>query len=199
VALLDSEVARVKIELGYNLLNVGAIPYVGITALFEQIVQPYLSSGAITTSSTTVTASGSAAVASLTLANPTGFSLFDRVIVDVDGQQEAATVRRVNAGAIDLLLSGSHSGTYPVTVEAGEAVVRETLKRIDDVKSAMAGVLGEGSLKKVDEIEFYQNKDSLFGSLGVQLSFWRDELAAALGIQSMWKARAAAGQRMAVY
>lgn len=201
MALLNSEIWRIKAELGYTLLNIGAEPYIGVTSLFDQVTRPFLSSGSVTTSSTSVSAQSAPALVSLTLADATGFGLFDRVIIDVDDQQEAATVRRVNGSSIDLLLSGAHAGTYPVTVEAGEAVVRENLKRIVDVKAAMAGVFGEGALKKVDEVEFYQvsANDSLFGSLGKQLAFWRDELASSLGIQSMWRMRSAAGQRMSVY
>ena len=199
MALLTSELTRTKAELGFNLLNIGAIPYIGITALFEQVIQPYLSAGALTTSATTVAAASPAAVVTLTLADATGFSLFDRVALDVDGQQEIATVRRVNGSAIDLLLTGAHSGTYPVTVEGGESIVRENLRHIFDVKNAMAGVFGQGALKKVDEIEFYQTPSSLFGNLGQQLMFWRDELASCLGIESMWRMRGAGAQRMAVY
>jgi|SRR4051812_26639129 hypothetical protein len=207
MALLDSEIARLKAELGYNLLNVGAEPYIGITSLFSQIIKPYLSSGAITTSSTAVTQQSAPTAIALTLASATGFSQFDRVVVDVDGAQETASVRAISGSAITVLLSGAHSGTYPVTVEGGEAIVRENLGRILGVKTQMATVLGEGQLKKVDEVEFYQSPlaassslgGGLFATLAAQLTFWRDELASCLGIQSMWKSRQSAGSRMSVY
>lgn len=207
MALLSSEVWRVKAELGYNLLNIGAEPYIGVTSLFEQVIKPYLSSGAITTSSTVVTAQDGPTAVTLTLASAIGFSQFDRVIVDVDANQEAASVRAISGNNITVLLSGAHSGTYPVTVEGGEGIVRETLSRIQSVKTQMAATLGEGQLKKVDEVEFYQSPmavsaslgGGIFGMLAAQLAFWRDELASILGIQSMWKLRASAGARLSVY
>jgi len=207
MALLNSELARIKAELGFNLLNVGAIPYISITSLFEQVIQPYLSAGAITTSSTVVSAQTSPTAVTLTLASTTGFSQFDRVIVDVDDQQEAASIRAISGASITLLLSGAHSGTYPVTVEGGEAIVRENLRRIMAVKTAMADVLGEGELKKVDEVEFYQSANAkaasvgggLFANLSAQLTYWRNELASCLGIASMWSQRASGGQRLSVY
>lgn len=207
MALTSSELRRVKAELGFNLLAIGAEPYISITAVFEQVIQPNLTAGAITTSSTAVVAQSAPTAATLTLTSATGFSQFDRVIVDIDDAQEAASVRAVSSNTITLLLSGAHSGTYPVTVEAGEAIVRENLRRIQDVKAQMAVTFGEGQLKKVDEVEFYQSPmavmaglgGGLFAQLAAQLSFWRDELAACLGIQSMWRMRGAAAQRMAVY
>lgn len=207
MALLASEVWRIKGELGYNLLNIGAEPYIGVTSIFDQVIKPFLSSGAVTTSSTAVTAQGAPAPVTLTLASAAGFSQFDRVIIDVDSNQETATVRAISGSQITVLLSGAHSGTYPVTVEGGEAVIREALSRITSVKAQMATVLGEGQLKKVDEVEFYQSPAAisaglgggLFAQLGAQLTFWRGELSAYLGVESMWSRKAAAGQRLAVY
>jgi hypothetical protein len=41
--LTDSEISRLKYETGFNLLTVGAEPYIGVTALFSQVIQPFLS------------------------------------------------------------------------------------------------------------------------------------------------------------
>jgi hypothetical protein len=201
LALLDSEVARCKAELGYPLLS-QANPYIGITLLFEQVIQPYIGAGPSTTSSTAVTAvtsGGAPKPKAITLASATGFTAGARVILDVDDRQESATVQSITGADITLLLSGVHSGTYPVTVEGGEAIVREILGRIRATKTEMAGTFGEGALKQVDEVSFYQAGGSLFGVLGSQLAFWRDELAAVLGIQSMWARRRAGATRMSVY
>ncbi len=56
MALLDSEIARIKAELGYNLLTTGAVPYIGVTQVFEQVIQQNVLAGAKTTSATVVTA-----------------------------------------------------------------------------------------------------------------------------------------------
>ena len=61
MALTSAEVRRIRYELGYNVLAVGAEPYVGVTQLFEQVIQPYLTAGASTTSSTAVVASSTGA------------------------------------------------------------------------------------------------------------------------------------------
>jgi len=202
MALLQSELLRLKAELGFNVLSVGAEPYISIVALFDQVIGPYMTAGATTTSSTTVTAQDSPAPVTLTLASGAGFSEWNRVVVDVDGRQEIATARLVSGATVTLDLKRAHTGTYPVTVEGGESIVREYLARIAEVKSQMAGTFGEGQLKKVDEIEFYQSgggASTLFVNLGQQLSWWRDELASILGIRSGWQQKRAGGQRLAVY
>ncbi len=109
-------------------------------------------------------------------------------------------MRAVSGNTISVYLTKAHTGSYPVVVEAGESIVRDLLGKIRAVKDEMASTLGEGSLKQVDEIQFYAVKSkSLFGILGDQLMYWRDELAAALGIPSMWRLRAAGAQSLSVY
>ncbi len=198
MALLDSEVARCKAELGYPLLT-QANPYIGITLLFEQVVQPYLTGGATTTSATAVTAASTPTPAILVLGSGTGFTSGDRVVIDVDDRQEVVTARLVAGANLTVDLKLTHSGAYPVTVEGGESIIREDLRRIRECKSEMGSTFGEGSLKKVDEVEFYDTGGTLFGNIGQQLMYWREELAAHLGIQSMWSKRRAGAQRMSVY
>lgn len=201
MALLQSELDRIKAETGWNLLDVGALPYIGVTSLFEQIIGPNLRAGAVTSSSTGVTASpGGAALVALTLASAAGFSAGARVVVDVDDRQETVTLESISGLAASMLLSNAHSGTYPVTVEGGESIVREYLANIRNVKTQMAQAFGAGSLKAVDEVQFYDTKGrTLFGVLGEQLAFWRDELASALGIASMWRRNGGGSTRLSVY
>ncbi len=199
MALTQSELERCKYELGFTLIGT-AQPYIGdIVSIFETIIQPYLSSGAITTSSTTVAAATTPGPQTITLASATGFSTGCRVVLDVDERQESATVQSVTGSAISVLISKAHTGTYPVTVEGGESIVREILGHIRTVKAEMAQTFGVGSIKKVDEIEFYQTGGGrIFDNLGAQLGFWRDELASVLGIQSLWASRRG-GSSIAVY
>jgi len=200
MALLQSELIRLKAELGFNVLAVGAEPYISIVALFDQVIAPYMTAGAATTSSTSVSAQESLTPVTLTLADSTGFSEWCRVVVDVDARQEIATARAITGATVTLDLRRAHTGTYPVTVEGGESIVREYLARIREVKAEMAGTFGEGQLKQVDEISFYQSGvNTLFGNLGGQLAWWRDELASILGIRSGWQQKRAGGQRIAVY
>lgn len=201
MALLDSELAEIKAELGFNLLSVGAIPYVGVTSIFEQIIQANLSGGASTTSTTAVTAATSLTPVSLTLTSATGFSAGNRVVVDVNERQESSTVRSILGAVIVVDLQLTHSGTYPVTVEGPETIVRDRLRKIRAVKEELSSIFGEGALKRVDEIEFYDSGGQLFGTTSNGLMFWRDELAAAIGDVSLnlWRQRQSASSRMSVY
>lgn len=201
MALLDSEIAAVKYELGFNVMSVGAEPYIGVAAVFEQVIQPYTTSGASTTSSTSVLASSSPAVVTLTLASATGFSAGDAVIVDVDSLQERATIRSKSGSTITLLLSLAHSGTYPVTVEGGESLIRGILQKLKQLHGVSVGASGSGGalgvaaasagIKKVDEIEFFGGGGGLgsgvpqLEQLKKLINYWRDELAAILGIERL--------------
>jgi hypothetical protein len=126
--LTDAEIARCKIETGYNVMSNGASPWIDVVAVFEQVIQPYL-----------------------------------------DGEEACV-------------------------------IVREILANIVTVKTKMAETFGTGLLKAVDEIEFWNaGAQTQFGALGDQLKFWREQLAAALGIQSAWARRQQGAQRCAVY
>lgn len=205
MALTTADITRIKAELGWNVLTVGAEPFIGVAAIFSQVIQPFMTAGAITSSSTAVTAAAASTptAVTLTLADATGFTLGDRVFIDVDDGQESATIRSLSGASMGVLLRLGHTGTYPVTVDGGEGIVREILKNIRDVKKELATTFGVGAIKKVDEIEFYATRDrTLFGNLGDQLRYWRRELSQVLtngqGL-NMWERTAAAGQRLSVY
>lgn len=200
MALLDSELDRIRHETGWNLLNVGAEPYIGVAAIFSQVIQPNLRSGAVTSSATTVTAATTPTPVTLTLTSGTNFTTGDRVVIDVDDRQEVVTAQLVSGASLTVLLTKAHTGTYPVTVEGGETIVRECLSNIRAVKAKMATTFGEGTIRKVDELEFYQHgRAGMFGALGDQLMFWRDELCSAVGIGNQWRKRRAAGSSLALY
>lgn len=199
MALLDSEVVRIRAEMGFHVLTVSAEPYISYVSIFDQIIQPYTQAGAKTTSATAVEITAAPEQKTVVLASATGFASGARVVIDVDARQETVTVQNLSSTNLTALLSKPHAGTYPVTVEGGETILREILASIAATKTQLGLSSGEGSLKKVDEIEFYQSGDTTFGNLGLQLSFWRDQLAAALGLESMWQAKASGASRIAVY
>ncbi|HEV8248209.1 MAG TPA: hypothetical protein VGP93_20680, partial [Polyangiaceae bacterium] len=185
MALLDSEVARCKAELGYPLIG-QANPYIGVTLLFEQVIQPYLGAGATTTSSTSVTGDG--APFAIVLSVATGFAAGARVVVDVDGRQEKVTVQSLSGSSLTALFTKAHTGTYPVTVEGGESLVREKLGEIWSARVTRGKSQGRGALKAiVGDVEWYDSGMTSFASSSAEIDVLRDELAAILGIENLWR------------
>lgn len=200
MALLDSELYRIKAELGYNVLTIGSEPYISHMALFDQVIAPYLQAGAQTTSTTAVTAASTPTPVSLTLADASDFSSGDIVIVDVDSRQERATIQSLSGSSITLLLSLTHSGTYPVTVEGGEAMVRDFLARIAAVSDQIGEAVSTAGIKRVDDIEFaVESSSGQLSTLQEHRMYWRDELASALGLTNMWRLRTGGGSRVELY
>lgn len=189
MALLDSEIQRIKYELGYNVLSVGAEPYIGIAAIFDQVIKPYTLSGAITSSSTTVTASDTPTPVTITLASGTGFSTLCRVVIDVDDREEIVTAQNVSGNSLTVLLQKAHSGTYPVTVEGGESIIREILRHLRKIAATDGGldsaVDAAGIKELVGDVVFFgaNGEQSRFRTLRQAREYWRGELARALGLE----------------
>lgn len=195
MALLTSELERIKAELGYNLIGVGQ-PYIGTTALFEQAVQPYLSAGAATTSSTAIIGDGTPQA--ITLASATGFTAGDRFMVDVDGRQETLVAQSLSGTSLTAQFQKTHAGTYPVSVEGGESLVREKLVELWTARATRAQAQGAGALKAiVGDVEYYDSGKSSFASSNEEIDVLRDELAAILGVPNLWRARRS--NRLAMY
>lgn len=204
MALLTSEIYRCKAELGYNVLTINSEPRIDHVAIFDQVIQPYTQAGATTTSSTAVTAGSEPAPAVVLLASATGFTVGDTIVVDVDARQERATIQSLSGFAATVLLSNSHSGTYPVTVEGGEAIVRDILRKL----YALTGPGGQieafassAGLKRAEDIEWYANGSggsSKFDDLKRLRMYYRDELSSALGVPNMWRMRGGSS-RSALY
>lgn len=209
MALLTSEIIEVRTELGYNAMGVGAEPYVQYFGVFDQVVQTYLSNGAATTTSTVVVAAPSPTAATLTLASATGVHQGDLVIVDVDSLQEEVTVQAVSGSTITALLTLGHTGTYPVTVDGGEGIVRRILRAIRAIKKQLSNpttllAIGAGGLKKVDEIEFHASmakgySSTMIGALRNELAQLRDELASVLGVTNLRRLRQGQSRNLVNY
>jgi len=191
MALNQSEVQRIRYELGYNVLAAGAEPYIGVHAVFDQVIAVYLKAGASTTSSTAVVAAAAPAPVALTLTSAIGFAAGCSVVVDVDARQEVATVQSLAGAVATVLLSLAHAGTYPVSVEGGESMVREILGRLRTIASRLGGgAIDAAGVKKVDEIEFFAGSpDAQATALRGQQTYWRCELAGLLGVQNLRETR----------
>lgn len=201
MALLDSEVYRIKAELGYNVLTIGAIPFVAHTALFEQVIVPYMSSGATTTSTTSVTAASTPTPVVLTLADATGFSAGATVVIDVDDRQERVTIEKLSGASMTVLLSKAHATSYPVTVEGGESIVREYLGYLAECRSKINAASKTAGLKSAGRgaVEWYGGSGggTVLSSLRSIQSHWRNELASVLGLANL--SRRGGGSRTEVY
>ena len=194
--LTTAELRKIKHELGYNVVGAGAEAYISVVAVFEQVIQAYLTGGVATTCSTIVPAATLPTPVALTLVVPTGFNAGERVWIDVDDRQESATIQSASPPAITVLLSKAHTGTYPVTVESGETIVRELLGTIRLVDQAQMDVgLAAGGIKKADEVEFFGKAEggSPAAVLSGQREHWRRELASALGVVYLRGERSSGG------
>lgn len=180
MTLNTSEITRVKHELGFNMLLVGAEPYVTVTRYFEQVAVPNLIAGVDTTSSTSVSAVTSPTAVTLTLASGTGILAFDTVVVDVDSAQETVTVQAIVGNSLTVILSKAHSGTYPVEVEGGVSLVRNylaKLRRISNRIDLFGARAGIKSLDKEDLVFFgAAHEHSGFRTLRDMQTHFRAEL-----------------------
>lgn len=201
MALTDSEIQEIKVELGWHALTTDALPYVSWTALFEQVIQPNVSSLASTTSSTAVTPTTPVSPTAITLASASGFAAGNRIVVDVDDRQETVTVAALSGASATATFTKPHSGIYPVAVECGETLVRSRLAQIRATKQKLRTNYGLGTLKRADDVEWYQgtSQTTLFDQLNGQLMYWRDELAAACGDVKLNRWRRLGGAQVAMY
>jgi len=190
MALLDSEIARIRYELGFHVLTTEAMPYVGTVNVFEQVLQQWAEAGATTTSSTAVSSSSAGSLLNLTLASATDFSAGDKIVVDIGARQETTFVQSLSGSVVSVLLCNQHSGTYPVTVEGGESIIREILGQIEAVKAQQSAALVQvagGQVKQVDEVQFFKSDMTSYQTdktLAKRLDYYRNELAIACGVGS---------------
>lgn len=201
MALLDSEIQRIRYELGYTLLDVNSEPYVEYFGTINRIVALYLNSGATTTSSTTVAVADTLTQRTLTLASATGFVAGATIYVDVLPQQERAVIQSISGSNVVVYLQKAHVGSYPVTVDGGESIIREKLAQLYAIDEKISAALNTAGLKRVDDIEFYGGTKAT--SQAVMLAqlrdMRRDELASALGVVNLHKARKGGAQCFSVY
>lgn len=201
MALLDSEIQRIRFELGYTVLGVNSEPYVEYFGTIDRIVALYLNAGATTTSTTTVAASDTLTQRTLTLASATGFVAGATIYVDVLPQQERAVVQSISGSNVVVYLQKAHVGSYPVTVDGGESIIREKLAQLYAIDEKISAALNTAGLKRVDDIEFYGGTKAT--SQAVMLSqlrdMRRDELASALGVVNLHRLRRGGSQSFSVY
>lgn len=207
MALTASELIRLKAELGYPVTTIGAEPYISYVQVFDQVILPYTQGGASTTSSTTVAAATTPTAVSLTLLDATGFVAGDRAIVDVDSFQETPTIRSVTGSTISVILSLAHAGTYPVTVEGGESLLRDILKQLAAIKAQFSQVVQTAGLKRAEDIEWYQagagmgkaGGSAQLAALFAQRDDLREQLSRHLNVANLWLIRRSSGSNVVLW
>jgi len=194
MALLESEIQRIKYELGYHLITIQGEPYIGFTALFEQVIQPYLQEGADTTALSVVGPLDGMSTVTIELADGTGFKVGQVVIIDTDDLQERATVRALDTSGpnpiITVRLEKDHDPAgYPVTVEGGLTIIRSLLTDLrafdQPGSSSFLKLRSRAGVKKVDEIEFFGDAKVGFTALSnmdALREYLRKQLATALNV-----------------
>lgn len=182
-------------------MGVNAEPYVEYFGTIDRVISLYLNAGATTTSSTTVAVASTLTQRTLTLASVTGFVAGATIYVDVLPQQERATIQRVSGSTIIVYLQKAHVGTYPVTVDGGESIIREKLAQLYEIDSKISAALNTAGLKRVDDIEFYGGTKATSQAVMLQQlrDMRRDELASALGVVNLHKLRRGGSQSFSVY
>lgn len=193
MGLSNAEIVRLRAELGYNAVQV-ANPYLTSFALFETIIQTYIEAGGDTTSSTSVTAQTAPTPVTLTLAaiptDTSGNALtsLNQVVIDVDSALERATVQSLSGSTITVLLQLAHSGTYPVSVDGGVAMVREKLAYIRTLTAQIQSRAKAAGVAEADgDIKFHSPKDmnrvlGPAGAIWAQREWEREELANFIGV-----------------
>lgn len=134
------------------------------------------------------------------LASATGFDAGARVVVDVDGRQEKLTIQTLSGASLTAQFAKTHSDTYAVTVEGGESLVREKLSEIWAARMTRGSSRGLGTLKAVvGDAEWYDTGMTAFAAGSEQIDVLRDELAAILGVENLWRRKQSASSRLSVY
>ena len=179
--LTDDEMARIKAELFSNVLDLGAVPYISVLAIYSLIRDNVSSSAtAPTTSATAVSAAGPT---TLTLASVTGLSSGSRVVLDVDSAREVVTVRAVSGLTVSVVCTKTHSGTYPVEVESALTIVRGLMADLEAIDQQERLTIPQAGVKQVDEIQFFGRAEGgVRDTLTAHRNALRGRLASATGL-----------------
>jgi hypothetical protein len=136
MSLTPTEIQSLRFHLGFGQVGVGAFPYTndGFQEVFEQVIAPNLQSGASTTSATAVVAAG---IATIVLADATGFVAGAPAFVDVGEDCEEVVVRSVAGLNLSARFALVHPGGYQVALVSGESRLRYLMLQADKVWRTM--------------------------------------------------------------
>lgn len=200
--LTDDELQRVRRELADNVLDIGAVPYVGHRAIYDVIRDNCSSSSVAPTASSTAVAAAGATV--LTLGTTAGLAVGDKVQLDADDARETVSVRAITGttgGTISVVCRKPHAGTYPVEQESALTLVRGTLADLAVIQDEINAARAAAGLKRADEVEW-------FGAAGERTALeelrraqhaLRRDLARLVGLGALLDINARRGDGVEVY
>lgn len=184
--LSDGELQRLRYELGFNVVGIGAEPYID-HAQIPSTIQSYLFSDvqAVAYSATAVTTPGSV---DLHLDCVTGISQGTPVVIDCDDSFERVTVKKVNAleSLITVNCKRLHGTPFPVEIESGLSMVRVKLWTLASLEGRILDAADAAGLKSVDEVVFQDAKaTSVLATLLRQQQVHRRELASLVNLNDV--------------
>lgn len=208
-------IQKLKGQLGFNAVNVGAEAYVlnGYAAMFDAAIAPYMvDQGSSSTTVVPASSTGSAVAVAVTVAaNPivsgaqvaniygNVFTQGAKVVVDVGPQQETnVVIMGISGLVLTLLLANAHGqyGSYPVLLQGGEYLARQIMARIDVIEGQLTGIAPiTAGVTRADDVQLASSmmgrKGQLdkFQSLNAQRDLARKELASLLGVPNLWEMR----------
>lgn len=211
MALTNADVLRLKAELYYNVVGIGAEAYSsldGYVALFDRAIQPYLIDLGSTSSTvialnagiTTLTVASNPAVVGNAV-QPLAFAAGTNVVVDLGANQERTMILAISGLTLTVSLALAHGGyTYPVVVQGGESFVRDVFAQIDTINSEMrviapktAGVEAVDEVRLVPAARGRKASRDKFESLIEQRHTARRDLAGLLGVPYLYDVRRRGG------
>jgi len=198
--LTQNELARIKREVLDNVLDVGAVPYFSILAIYEVIQQNV--SSADTPPTTSSTAIATAGPVTIVVADATGLSAATMIQLDAGDARETCPIKYVSGTSVSINATKPHGGTYPIEIESPLTLVRGTLSDLAMVQQQINKARTKLGLKRVDEVEWFSAQEG--GSSVMQLreeqSRLRMDLASMCGIAGWLRnAEMAGGGNVSVY
>jgi hypothetical protein len=174
---------RVRYELGYSALTTAGEPYFAIAYSPEKALDS-LYSGATTTSATTVDSTELTAPKTITLASGTGFVSGLRVHVGAGTTREIVVAQNVSGASLTATFGLAHSGTYPVEVDSGEAMLRTLLAYLDRVNESIHSARDAAGIQEiVGDLKFFES--AVVQEAVSERKRWRRELGSLLKLPVM--------------
>ncbi len=162
MAVSDDEIESLRFHLGYgNLSEDGPYTADGFRAVFYQVIQPNLTTGAETTATTSV---GAAGLATVTVGALTGIAANARLLVDVGDAMEIVVVRATGVLAFTAAFAAEHTQPYPVAAIGGQQRLRILLHRADAAWQAFSSsdVGDVAGLKRIEgDVEWFPGGNTL--------------------------------------